>query len=61
MKRRPLEIKLRNELIARRYFLTDESSAEIAKDYKLTRQRVFAIAKKYSLKYGYPKENNETK
>lgn len=50
------ELKLRNELIARKYFLSDKSSTEIARDYNLTRQRIFRIAKDYALKYGTPRE-----
>jgi len=56
MKQKVVELELRNESIARRYFLSDKSSSEIAKDYGITRQRIFKIAKDYAIKYGYPKE-----
>ena len=43
---------LRNECIARRYFLSDESSLTIGKDYNITRQRAFKIAHDYVKKHG---------
>jgi predicted DNA-binding protein YlxM (UPF0122 family) len=58
MVNKTVENKLRNELITRRYLLSDESSAEIARDYDLSRTRIFQIVQDYVKKYGQPKEDN---
>ena len=60
-----VEKRLRNELIARLYFLSDLSSIQIQREYfpELGIKRIFAIARDYVKKYGIPKEGveNETK